>query len=169
MANKQTVKDGLQSLKVKINWHFMNCCRGVGNSLDKNSKVASKSCTALINDAAELAFNIKTSPHLYVFEPSCDPAELETGQVVYTSTMEKYNIIDSRTGFPPRGNAKPHADHTGRVGEVIRIIFPQLEQLVPGKDENLILVKSTVVVKFDKSIPRNRKYRSNKTRDTPVR
>jgi len=101
-----------------------------------------------VREAAELAISIRESTLIYHFEALCDKTATE-GRVFFLDDLKKYIIIDSKTGSALRPSAVPIAGPGGRVGEFLFTVRPALMRQATGPKEKIVLVKATVVVKFD--------------------
>ena len=127
---------------------------GRARSMDYEGEVERIQCKQFVLDAVALAGNIRQSISHYKFENMLG-SDLEHESVVLKmANFNRYTIIDSMTGARLRASAEPKADENGRIGEVLCIVYPAFVRKATLAAEKVVLVKPTIVVKFDQKIAR---------------
>ncbi len=116
----------------------------------------------LVLEAAELATDIKESMLIYGFEDSLEPPNGNGVRVITIHDLKNCIVIDSRTGQALYSSANPVTGPGGRVGEVLFCLFPAFVRISADGNKKIVLVKATVVVKFDQPVPRAKKNKSTR-------
>ncbi|OAP59952.1 hypothetical protein AYL99_04954 [Fonsecaea erecta] len=111
-------------------------------------------CHQIVQEVGDLANNIRQSMAEYEFVV-VDPREIKGAEVKY------FTVIDSRTGFALSSSAVPIAGPGGRVGSIWFQIYPAFVRKATESSKRIVLVKPTVVVKFDHPVPRGKKSKSS--------
>ncbi|OAL39379.1 hypothetical protein AYO20_01249 [Fonsecaea nubica] len=113
-------------------------------------------CRQIVQEAGDLAQNIRHSMSQFVFEFELDHPVIKAEQV------KDFTIIDSRTGSILSSSAIPVVGSAGRVGEVQFLVYPAFVRRSMESRKKIVLVKPTIVVQFDYPVRRGKKNKSSR-------
>jgi hypothetical protein len=133
-----------------------NCLLPI-NPKDDLKRSAGSKAKQFVTEATELAKAIRETWKLYEFRTELDTSIENANCRVKSGDLERYEVIDSQTGAPLASSSAPIADEDGNVGRVLMVQFPGFVRKGMDASEDLILIKPTIVVKFDQPVPRKRK------------
>ena len=114
-------------------------------------------CHQIVAEAADLDNNFRLSAADYRFHFHYGYGATSDDQVLKAENLKESKIIDCKTGAPLRSSAKPIAGGDGRVGEVLFVVHPAFIRKSSESSQKIVLVKPTIVVKFDQPVPRGGK------------
>jgi hypothetical protein len=119
--------------------------------------------TEIVDNAAQLAGDIRHSRGIYDNGMVLNSNWVPGRRILHLDNMYEYTIIDSSTGAPITTPAKVEADRTERVSDIPFVVFPAFIKQASEKEENM-LVKPTVVVKFDHPVRKAEKGKARRGR-----
>ncbi|OQU95465.1 hypothetical protein CLAIMM_01667 [Cladophialophora immunda] len=111
-------------------------------------------CRQIVKEAADLANNIRQSTAEYEFDFTVDSQLIE-------EKVKDFMIIDCDTGSTLGYSAVPVAGPGGRVGHVLFLVYPAFVRKSADSSKRIVLVKPTIVVKFDQPVRRGKKSKSS--------
>ncbi|KAJ9606960.1 hypothetical protein H2200_008971 [Cladophialophora chaetospira] len=118
-------------------------------------------CRQIVLGAADLARNIREAAGNYDFRFDFMPENEPEERVLGIEDLKKYKVVDSMTGSPLRSSAVPITSQGGRVAEVLFVVHPAFVKMATRSSQEVVLVKATIVVKFDHPVPRGGKTKSS--------
>ena len=139
----------------KLQWieeGVMNCLAAI-RDMECSGGAEQMQCRQFVNEAADLAKNIRQSMAQYDFEYDITPGLSNEDVALAANDLKKYKIIDSRTGSLLRSSASPIAGPDGRVGEALFVVHPAFVRNATDSSQKIVLVKSTIVARFDEPVP----------------
>ncbi len=137
----------------RITSHTLACFDSL-RPLEHQAQIAHKECRGIVADVGELGSSIRQSIDTYEFERPFDFAGPVEKRALQVGDLQKYKVMDERTGSMLPSSVTPRTGPDGRVGEVIFVVHPEFIRISGKTQEKIILAKSTIVVKFDQEVPR---------------
>lgn len=137
----------------KIEETIMKCLVDL-RRMDFQGGIEQGQCRQFVQDAADLANNIRQSTNQYEFDFDSAIRGSQGDGGFKQEDLKKYKIVDSMTGYLLRSSARPVTAPDGRVGKVIFVVHPAFVRKSTTSSQEIVLVKATIVVKFDHPIPR---------------
>lgn len=116
--------------------------------------VNEEACHKFVQSASTLAHEIRLSSTSYHYSHDVDRYKLtdESDYVMLKAEMANFNVINAETGSKIRASSRVEADANGRVGIKLCSVIPSLVRVRQDKEKDLVLVKGTIVVKFDRDL-----------------
>ncbi|KIY00569.1 uncharacterized protein Z520_03232 [Fonsecaea multimorphosa CBS 102226] len=112
-------------------------------------------CREIVKEAADLANNIRQSMAEYAFDFRVGSA------VLFEEKVKNFTVIDCGTGSTLSSSAVPIPGPDGRVGEILFLVYPAFVRKSTGSSKEIVLVKPTILVKFDQPVPRGKRSKSS--------
>ena len=108
----------------------------------------------IFSEAADLAKNMRIAPSTYVFA-----SDYDIGGPLSLDDSVKFKIIDQATAQHLRSSDLMKATPDGRVGQKLCVIHPGLVRKGQNDGREIVLVKPTILCKFDHHLGRRRKIK----------
>ena len=110
-----------------------------------------------MKEAADLAYNIRSSASCYHFSDFLLPNTDVKERILRGEELGCYILLDAETGQGIRASHEISVDDGGRAGVKLCTIRPALVRRRKDSAETMTLIKATILVKFDRPLIRVRK------------
>lgn len=129
--------------------------------MELQGSVEASQCRQFVQEAADLADNIRQSLELYDFEYPLQTSH-GTQKILRLDDLKLYQVVDIGTGAPLRSTASPIPGPDGRVAEVLLVVHPAFVRKATESRSKIVLVKPKIVARFDRPVPRGAKGKASR-------
>ena len=116
-----------------------------------------KEVKSMVMDAWDLAKNIRESTGRFEWKADFQAGDTSRGKIMRFKDLKSYDVIDVSTGQPVRASSIKQLEAGAKIGEKLCTVRPALVRKGKSEDEDLLLLKATIMVEFDREARQEKK------------